>query len=159
MVDHSNSRRSDMQKVMQVCLVAGSITLCLSLFLLGDAIAEDGSNGNGTQQDSATVAMRSTATAFPTHPDMAAEKLDVTVNDDYVVTVKGTTTTKTEAPCGDGADCLTSTWKNHKSATGSACVSGVSCMFSGEQTCDNNTGTCTTVDAGGGHCQCICSHP
>jgi hypothetical protein len=120
-------------------------------------MAEDGKNGNGTQRDSLSVAMRNTATAVPIHPDMAKENPDLTMNEDYVVPVRGAAPAP-QTPCGDGSDCMTRGWRNQVSATGSHCTGGVACYASGEQTCDNGTGTCKTVDAGGGYCQCICVH-
>ena len=146
MVDHSNSRRSDMRKVMQVCIVAGTITLCLSLFLLGDAVAEDGMNGNETQNDSLTAVM-------------CAEKSDLTMNEDSMVLVaekesSGKKSSGKKKHPGDGGPCLIENGAGQTAADGSACTGGTACMFPGRQMCSG--GTCTTVNDGTGNCTCAC---
>jgi len=140
---------------MQVSMIAGSITLCLSLFLLGDAVAEDGMNGNETQNDSLTAVM-------------CAEKSDVTMNEEYneeytvLVAEKESSEKKSSEkkpsgkkhPRGDGGPCLIENGAGQTAADGSACTGGTACMFSGRQMCTG--GICTTVNDGTGNCGCAC---
>jgi hypothetical protein len=139
---------------MQVCIIAGSITLCLSLFLLGNAVAEDGMNGNGTQSDSLTEVM-------------CAEKSDVAMNEDYVVLVRGEESSedmssekKSEKKSakrkkdGDPANCVTMPGAGATASNGGTCTGGTACMFSGRQLC--TYGTCKTINDGNGNCTCHC---
>jgi len=135
---------------MQVSMIAGSITLCLSLFLLGDAVAEDGMNGNETQNDSLTAVM-------------CAEKSDVTMNEEYneeytvLVAEKESSGKKSSGKKkhpGDGGPCLIENGAGQTAADGSACTGGIACMFSGRQMC--TSGICTTVNDGTGNCSCAC---
>ena len=144
-----------MQKAMQVCIIAGTITLCLSLFLFSDAVAEDGKDGNRVENDALTVVMRGTAIGFPAHPDMTAEKMNDNRNEDYVVPVAGGTASS-DKKCGPGAPCLTTSPSGKSAVDGTQCSSGVACLHPGTQYCNYNTGTCTTVNLGGGNCSCAC---
>jgi hypothetical protein len=140
-----------MRKVMQVGIIAGSVTLCLCLFLLSYAVAEDGSIANEIPTDSLTQGM-------------CGEKSDVAMNEDYVVLVAGeeasgdvSTEKKSEKKKrkpGDPANCVLRAGAGATASNGSTCTSGIACMFSGTQMC--TYGTCYTYNPGNGNCQCKC---
>jgi hypothetical protein len=116
------------------------------LFLLGNAVAEDGMNGNGTQNDSLTEAM-------------CAEQSDVAMNVDYVVLVageesSGKPSSETKKHRGDHGPCVTMNGAGATASNGVTCTGGIACMFSKQQLCTG--GTCTTVADSNGNCTCKC---
>jgi hypothetical protein len=145
--------RKVMRKVMQAGIIAGSSMLCLCLFLLGNAVAGEGSNGVELATDSSTQ-----------NKNMCGEKSTVAMNEDYVVLVAGEESPedgaaepkseKKKHKKGDPANCVLRAGAGATASNGSACTGGTACMFSGTQMC--TYGTCWTYNPGNGICQCKC---
>jgi hypothetical protein len=140
-----------MRKTLQLCTIAGLIALCLSLFLvISNGAAEDSSPNTAMP-----VAMRGAAVEFSVHPEMTTEK----ANKDYLVPVAGDDKKPVEGdkkPCPPGSPCTTRSYNGQTAVNQVQCTGGYACMHSGVQLCNNNTGTCYTVDMGGGTCACAC---
>ena len=142
-----------MRKAMQVCAVAGGIMLCFSFMIANIGGAEERQAGNTVQDGQFLAAvMPDTASGLSTQSNALVEHSHPATNEDPLILVA-----PKEKKCDPGAPCTTRSPAGQTAIDGTACTSGVACMFSGVQFCNMNTGTCTTVHVGNPQGKCACS--